>query len=391
MRKGDSMKKLNWFLLGMTLVVTNAFVSVAQAQDLTLRDSPRNMQGLRPLGMGNAFIATDGSDINSLFYNPAGIADYDKKIEMDFLSLSAEVSSGAIGFVGDVLDLVDDLDGADDSSAEVDQLNQFAASHTGEYQEAGVHLQIANFRKKYIAASLFLNNRTVLALTNPQSSTVDIEVLSQAGLQVGGAYSFLDDLVEVGGALKFMERHLIDSQISERAVVATSDTSDIVDVDNMGFGVGVDLGVKSRLPITGVKAIAYLDPVFALTWQDVANTRFTGDVGETPQSLSFGMAVHPKFHEKLINTFAIDYRDVNRETAFITKFHMGYELMFPNIAKFFPSAAVRLGLSQGYLTAGLGADFKIIKIEAATWGRELGLLSRQGQNRLWGLNLSGGF
>ncbi len=385
------MKKMNWLLLVLTLVATNAFVSQAEAQNLTLRDSPRNMQGLRPLGMGDAFIATDGSDINSLFYNPAGIADYDKKIEMDFLSISAEVSSGAIGFVEDVLDLVDDLDGADDSSAEVDQLNQFAADHTGEYQEAGVHIQIANFRKKYIAASLFLNNRTVLALTNPQSSTVDIEVLSQAGLQVGGAYSFMEDLIEVGGALKFMERHLIDAQISERAVVATSETSDIVDVDNLGFGVGVDLGVKSRLPIKGVKAVDYLDPVFALTWQDVANTRFTGDVGETPQSLSFGLAVHPKFHEKFINTFAIDYRDINRETGFITKFHMGYELMFPDIAKFLPSAGVRIGLNQGYFTAGFGVDAKIVKIEAATWGRELGLLSRQGQNRMWGLNLSGGF
>ena len=385
------MKKINLLFATAALLAAILPTHSAQAQNLTLRDAPHNMQGLRPLGMGNAFIATEGSDINALFYNPAGLADYEKKTHMDFMSLSAEVSSGAVQFVKDVLDLTDDLDGADDSSAEVDVLNQFAKDSTGEYQEAGFHLQIANFRRKYIGASLFVNNRTVLALTNPQSSTVDIEVLSQGGLQVGGAYSFMEDLVQVGGALKFMERHLIDAQISERALVATSDTSDIVDVDNLGFGVGVDLGVKSRLPIKGNKAVDFLDPVMALTWQDVANTRFTGDVGKTPQSVSLGVAVHPNFDEKFKNTLAIDYSDINRQSTFITKLHVGYELLFPEVGSFFHNTGVRVGLNQGYFTAGFGVDARFVKIEAATWGRELGSISRQGQNRMWGLSFSGAF
>ena len=97
------------FFLGLVLAV-----STAQAQaNLTMRNSPRSMQGTRPLGMGGAFVAVEGTDENALFYNPAAINDYEKKIHMQFLLPTVEFSYKAISFfASDLPGLADDIDAA---------------------------------------------------------------------------------------------------------------------------------------------------------------------------------------------------------------------------------------------------------------------------------------
>lgn len=370
------------------------FSSSVHAQDMTMRYSPHTMQGLRPLGMGNAFTAVKGSDINTLFYNPAGLADYDNKLRMDFLTVEGQISSGVIDFVGDILDLTDDIDAAGDDDAEIQVLDNFVDNNTNNFHEVGINLHVANFRRRFgklgVAASLFAENRTALEVEDTPENAVDFEVLSQVGLQVGLAHSFADDLFELGMAIKFIERHLIDDKIAESDLSTADSVSDFVETDNYGFGVGVDLGLKTRLPFDA-KIVEILDPVIAITYQDVANTRFTGDVGNIPQSLSAGFSLNPSFTDKIRSTFAFDVRDINRDTSFITKMYAGYELLFDDISPILRSVGARIGMAQGYFTAGLGVDVRFIKLEAATWGREIGLTSRQGQNRMWGVQFSGAF
>lgn len=373
-------------ILGISSLVQDAY-----AQDLTMRHSPRSMQGIRPLGMGGAFIAVKGTDENTLFYNPAGINDFEKKVHMQFLLPSAEMSYKLVGLLGDVLDLADDIDAANTDAAKINVLDLFAAQNTGRYEEIGVHGSIVNFMHKYLAASLFYENRSIIALTNPASSTVDIEVLSQGGLQVGSAYSFFEDMLQVGLAIKFMERHLIDERITQRAVISFNDFGDILDLDRLGFGVGVDLGIKGRLPINNWKVWDDLDPVFALTLQDVGHTRFTNDVGRQNESLTFGFAIHPKFW-KFTSILAMDVRDLEYRTDFMQKFHVGYELTWPEISKILRSASVRIGLNQGYITGGFGLDFRYFKLNAATWGREIAKKTAYTkQSRMFGIQLAAGF
>jgi hypothetical protein len=376
------------FLLGLVLAV-----STAQAQaNLTMRNSPRSMQGTRPLGMGGAFVAVEGTDENALFYNPAAINDYEKKIHMQFLLPTVEFSYKAISFfASDLPGLADDIDAAATNSDKISVFDAFAAANTGRYEEVGVHGNIATFMHKYLAASLFYENRSVLALTNPASSTVELEALSQGGLQVGSAYSFFDDHLQAGLAVKFMERHLIDETITQRAVIANADFSDILDLDNAAFGIGFDLGVKAKLPVSG-KTWDYLNPRFAITLQDIGHTRFFAgdDVGRMNESLTAGFAIHPDFW-KLKSTFAFDVRDLEYRTDFITKLHAGYELTWPEISKILRSASVRLGVSQGYFAAGFGVDFKYFKLNAATYGREIAEKTYQKQSRMFAFQLAAGF
>lgn len=369
-----------------------AFVGTVQAQALAKRNSPRLMQGIRPLGMGGAFIAMDGQDENALFYNPAAINDFDDKMHFQFLLPTVEISAKAIPFfVTDLTGLASDIDDAATDSAKVNVLDAFAAANTGRYEEIGVHGAVANMQWKWVSASLFYDNRSVLALLNPASSTVDIDAVTDAGLQVGGAYGFFDGLLQAGGAIKFIGRHVISETITQRDVLANADFGDILDLKRFGFGVGVDLGVQGKIPFKNSKLWDYLDPNLALTLQDVADTRFSNNTGRIDESLSAGFLVHTDFW-KLKNVFAFDVRDLEHQTDFPTKLRVGYEFMWPDVAKPIKSISTRVGLSQGYyVSGGLGMDFKYFKFNLATWGREISNSKVLKQSRMFGVQLASGF
>ena len=387
------MKKIFFFLGAVLLLAALFFTKSAFAQGIVLRDSPRLMQGIRPLGMGGAFLAVDGTDENALFYNPAAINDFEKKAHMQFLLPTIELSSGAVSLVkDDVPNLIDDIDGASSTPEKVDIFNNFVDANNNRMEEVGVHGSIVSFMHKYVAASLFYENRTAVRLTTPTTQTLDVEALSQVGLQVGTAYAFFDDVLQVGVAAKFIERHLIDETLTEDDVTANPDNfSDSFQFEEFGFGVGFDAGIKFHAPIHDVKAWDYLKPVFAMTIQDIADTRFSNsaNVGRTPQSVSAGFAIHPNFW-KFKSIFDMDVRDLDHDTSFITKLNAGYEITLP-ISKKVTGVSARIGVNQGYLTGGFGLDLRYFKINAATWGREQGLGSRENESRMYGFQLAAGF
>jgi hypothetical protein len=387
------MKSKNTILLSLTIIFS-MFVGMAHAQSLSGRYTPRMMQGVRPLAMGNAFIAVKGTDENAIFYNPAAINDYEKEIHMQFLLPSVEMSYKSLGFfIDDIPGLADDIDDAATDGDKINAFDAFTQANTGRYEEVNTRGNVAILMHKYITAALFYESRAVMALTNPTSSTVDIEALSQGGLMVGSAYSFFQDHLQAGIAVKVIGRHLIDATITQRDVITTDEFSDILDLKSFGIGVGVDLGVKGQLPIEDKYAWwDYLDPVFAITLQDVGHTRFfSGDpVGKQKQSLTAGFAIHPDFW-KLKSTLAVDFRNLEYATDIITKLHVGYELTWPEISKILRSASVRLGVNQGYFSGGFGVDFRYFKLNAAAYGREIGQSTRQKQSFMLALQLAAGF
>lgn len=385
------MRKFLLALGAFCALFTLSIVHGASAQNLSMRHSPRLMEGLRPDSMGGAFIAVEGTDENALFYNPAAINDFEKKVHMQFLLPTVEFSYKAISFLAsDIPNLASDIDAAAGNSAKIAQFQAFTTANTGRYEELGLHGSIANFMHKYIAASIFYDNRSVVALTNPASTTIDLESLTQVGLQVGSAYAFFDDKLQAGLALKFIERNNIDETIAQRDIIANANFGDVIDFKNFGFGVGVDLGVKGRLPIHGIKAWDFLDPVFAATIQDIGHTRFSSGAGRMNESTTIGFAVHPNYW-KLKSIFAFDVRDLDRHSDFINKMHAGYEVTWPELTKILQSISVRLGVDQGYFAAGLGLDFKYAKFNFGTWGRELSERGYEKQSRMFGFQLAAGF
>lgn len=383
----------NHVLIACLVVTLGLIVSFpAQAQTLVQRAGPRVMNGTRPLGMGNAFAAVKGTDENAMFYNPAAINDYEKKVHFQFVLPTVDFSYKSIPFfTNDIPNLADDIDAAATNGAKINVFDAFAASNTGRYEEVGVRGNVAVMMHKYITAALIYDSQGVAALLNPASSTVDIEVVTTAGLQVGTAYSFFEDHLQAGLAVKFLGRHLVDQTITQRDVTTNNNFDDVIDFKAFGFGIGFDIGFKGAPPVNG-KVWDYLKPQFAFTIQDVGHTRFfAGDpVGKQKQSMTFGYALHPDFW-KLKSTFAMDFRDLEYRGEFLTKFHVGYELTWPEISKVLRSVSARVGINQAYLTAGLGFDFKYFKLNMATYGREIARQSIQKQSRMFSFQLAAGF
>ena len=358
---------MKYFIKSFVTLTLLFSTTLVYAQEMAMRNSPRIMQGIRPLGMGGAFIAMDGTDENALFYNPAAINDFEKKVHMQFLLPSVEFSFKGIPFLSSSLPtLASDIGDNDGNDAEqVRIFDRFADLHTGRFEEVATHGSIATLMHKYITASLLYDNRTSVYVVNPVSNTIKLQAVTHVGLQLGSSYSFFEDALKVGLAVKFLERHLVDGEITARDIIGSGGFGNSLELDRFGFGIGGDLGIKAKMPFIKGKAWEYLDPTFAITVQDIANTRFFAgdDVGSIKQSTSAGVAIHPDYW-KLKTTLAIDVRDLERQTDFLNKFHAGYEVMWPDVSKAIKSMSVRVGANQGYITGGFGMDFKYFKFNS---------------------------
>ncbi|MBX7148535.1 hypothetical protein K1X76_05570 [bacterium] len=376
------------------LIILMSFSFITYAQNMALRHSPRIMQGIRPTSMGGAFIAMDGTDENALFYNPAAINDYEKKVHMQFLLPSLEFSYKGIPFLSsNLVGLAGDLGDADGNDAEqVRIFDRFSNLHTGRFEEVAAHGSIATFMHKFLAASLFYDNRTSVYVVNPVTSTIQFEAISHFGLQVGSSYSFFEDALKVGASLKFIGRHLIDDNITARDIINSGGFGNALDLERFGFGIGGDIGIKAKMPFIKGKAWQYLDPTFAVTVQNIGDTRFFvgDDVGRLKESTTAGFALHPNYW-KLKTALAVDFTDLERRTDIITKLHAGYEVSWPDISKAIKSMSVRIGTNQGYITGGFGMDFKYFKFNLATYGREVGEKTHQKESRMYGFQLAAGF
>ena len=85
------------FLLGGLSLILVLGSSVAWAQTVTIpAEHPSLMRGVRPIGMGNAFIAMPGTDENAPFYNPDAINDYEKQLHFKFISPTVDLSPEAL-------------------------------------------------------------------------------------------------------------------------------------------------------------------------------------------------------------------------------------------------------------------------------------------------------
>ena len=68
------------FFLPVLLLITGLVGEAQAAPTVSIGHTyPSLMRGVRPIGMGNAFVAMPGTDENAMFYNPAAINDYEKK------------------------------------------------------------------------------------------------------------------------------------------------------------------------------------------------------------------------------------------------------------------------------------------------------------------------
>jgi hypothetical protein len=102
-----------------------------------------------------------------------------------------------------------------------------------------------------------------------------------------------------------------------------------------------------------------------------------------PRSYGFGVAVHQPhmwvFSDPVV---ALEFSDIgnNPDGSLFRTVHLGGEMHYGLISP-------RLGLNQGYISAGLGVDLKFLQIDLATYGEETSLNVGGAEDRRYAIRL----
>jgi hypothetical protein len=369
---------------------------------------------LRPLGMGNAFVAV-ADDKDALHYNPAGLnlinslGNRKKRPEMGYYPSDAfDMHMNFLGLglpLGTAYNLLAVYQNHDSSfSGGLEQLqgDSTLISDLVVFDRdpipfgilTGGELALHNFGMAYwgdVQISPFVDLGVVL----PQGGIERFQV-EFAG-EIGFARSFLHDRLAIGLEYRLAFREIIEGvQLSAGDImnqdvlvqIMRDSLNNRISYLNFGrLGHGIDLGAL---------------------WQHNRSLRFGAVIqnlfmklnGEkvTPE-LTLGAALSPiilqnnhRWKRKI--NFACDIEDIlNSDNNWkgSTKINLGMEweqTLIPYILK----GRLSAGLKGGYLTAGIGGNlFSILHYEFATWSEEDGYYTGQKENRYYVMNFGIGF
>lgn len=374
-------------------IVAALFSSTASwAQTGFSNEGPTLSRKVRNLGMGNVGVALTGTADSSPFYNPAGLNDLEEG-RFQFFSNTFELSSGSIGLIKDMKNLIDNINNETSDAGKTRALNQFIQNNSGEFQHFRVTMDLFNYTRKNFGVGLILEEKLDVSFRDQSFPHFDVRNLGDVAFFVAGSHDFWEKLLQIGATLRPTVRFSLDEsdqQITFADALAQEPDdlgSQFSNIKTRHFGLAVDVGLKSNLAFPGFKenkVYEALKPEVGLTWQDMGGPSFGAAPGNE-QSVSVGMSVHPKLW-KLKNSLAIDLRDLNQEREFLSKLHFGVESVFPIVWKL--AAGLRAGLSQGYFSGGLTVDLGLVKLDGAYYKEEIGRVTREAGNGRFAVSLS---
>ncbi|MDC4222668.1 MAG: hypothetical protein MPW15_00065 [Candidatus Manganitrophus sp.] len=188
-------------------------MGVAAAEEL-----PNLYRGIRPLGMGGAFI-TLSDDENAMFYNPAGLNDVSGFGGVGLINPLVEVSKNTMGFVQDL----NDLD-TEDQQEVVDFLNE----RIGEHQHVRVWRSFRIFTCTTLQSAPWARRRSIWRFGIEGRIPRSLQMFeSTPGSLASGAFGFFDQKLQVGVTGKFIQREGVNKTYSSVDIV--NDTFDPID------------------------------------------------------------------------------------------------------------------------------------------------------------------
>lgn len=313
--------------------------------------------GLRPLGMGNAYVAV-ADDYNALFYNPAGLARL-KDWHAEFLNPTLEVSARTIGFAKDLSKL---SGGSASDSSEVLKTLSAQSGKTHHF----AYYQTPFFVTQNWGFGLGLEVSASMAVHS------DIDVAVDAGtkaiLPIAFASNFLEDRLSLGMAVKFIGAAGIDTNVDLDTLSAFSKSDDpnatkLNDLFNAGYGIGADVGMLFT-------PIEPMEPTLGVSITDIGGTPFKAQkvggktVAAPPirlPSVNTGVSIKPYKTEMSYVLLAVDAHSINQPFHYTHKLNLGAEWGFTRIIK------IQCGMKDGYPTGGFQFDVGLLSLRLVTY------------------------
>lgn len=319
------------------------------------------------LGMGNAYLAhSRGHD--AIFYNPAGLARL-SGIEWRLMGLNLGLNGlDSYDEYSDIIDNSDDLPSV---------LNSLYGRPVWARTDFQTSVSIGS-----LIVGAYARGNVGFTLLNPALPNLDSNYFADYAFFAGWGVEVIPQFLDVGVVGKRITRLAGGVQIGASTLAYLD--SDVLEnnIQKGGTGYGMDLGARLKFPTPW-------NPSINFAWQDVGDTSYSIDADD-PQPTSskdrmhVGVGFERDFTAFVIRP-AVDYRYLNSSNIQIGKqLHAGLEIEMPLFS-------VRGGFNQGYYTAGASIDVWILRIDAATYGVELGEYPGQQEDRRYVFQISTDF
>ncbi|MBI3543195.1 MAG: hypothetical protein HY075_07975 [Deltaproteobacteria bacterium] len=332
-------------------------------------------RGVRSLGMGG-IVTTSGLYDEALFGNPAMQLE-DPNWKLTILGLTAEANAHFISDTKKVTDIK--------NASGTGVVQKVAdADLAGRNEHYRVSLLVPGFYSPHFfgdntsfAFGLLIDNQTNLMLRS--NSDVDLQALVDVGPSFGVAHKFLDGNLNVGANAHIMYRVAGDPSYNISDFVGGQKIG-VKDIAGQGIGFDFDLGAYYKLPFDPpffkkISVGGSLNNLLQSTYRVAGKTLISSIKGTAfgnDRTASLGARADLPDLFVLSDTFySLEWQDIGttrRAASFWKKMHMGAETHL----SFLKLMAVRAGFNEGYISAGLGFDLPILKIDIGTYGEELG-------------------
>ncbi len=347
------------FLVAATMAA--AWSQQAEANELRWTHS-----GVRPLGMGNAFVG-QADDFNALYYNPAGLA-WLNTWTFEVLSLRGEVSANTTNAVSDISSFASSGSGSTDATIELIQ------KQGG--KPLGFNLGLEPFFvMPHFGFALAIEMPTQLTFHN--DITFDVNAGPRLYLPVGMAFSFFRDRLAAGFNVKALGQMGVDRSFDidslDNLTNGSSGSGSLEDYVLGGYGLGFDTGILFRPDAKNstTLGISVLD-VGGTSFKAVDTGNGTTGAPKTRQpSVNTGISFKPVKTSAQYVSVNADVVAINHKVHYSKKVNLGAEY---GLGEFFKLQA---GLHQGEWTAGLQLDIMLLKLRLATYAEQLGTAAGQ--------------
>jgi len=345
-------------IISIFLLILNIQVTAQAAETSTLNSS------VRALGMGDAFTAVANDD-SSLFYNPAGLARV-RGLNWKVFDLDAG-TSGLSAY-----SKFKNLKGGSGSgyANAIDELY-------GEHVALGAGGETM-FTMPMLGFGIYDHLGGLVEINNPVYPQVHTKILNDYGYIMGAGIP-ATPFLHLGADIKFVKRTGTDLYAGPSFLADLQSSNIENQITGWGLGYGADLGATAILPLP------FFSAALSAAWKNVGGMTFksptSNDIPSEKNNITLGAAL--TFDTLLVSiTPAVDLIYLNDADLQLTrKINFGVEIALPLIA-------LRGGFHEGYYTAGVGMNMGLFRVDAATYGVELGDYPGQIQDRRYVLQFT---
>jgi hypothetical protein len=323
------------------------------AENVAAGPASTGLPGIRPLGMGNAFVAV-ADDRNALYYNPAGLSNLD------------QTKISGIGLQGGIDDeffeVIEFIQDNEERFADFDEIDQEFYESLAPYDDRWVSADAQAYvdvTRKNLGVGVYSLGRVGFSIDRGvYEPRVRAHVFDDIVALVGGSMDLGRYDLTVGGTLKGVWRRESRRALTSREVADFDPEEILDDLEGADAGFAMDLGVRWARPGSRWAVGAVLRDAAGFVGGEKIGAAFDLGTAWRPEIGDWGPVRGVLLAADLRNML-----DSNEATG--NKIHLGAEVRMPVVS-------VRGGVNQGYPAVGASIGLRFFELDYAFYGRELG-------------------